>query len=78
MCKDMAAKYCIIYQSLRTSFFVQIKGCVNFHETSPVHKKRLDALDPFVTLEGFLKTTASLSNLIPPVSNYLTNSVNIS
>jgi hypothetical protein len=27
--------------SLPMSFFVRIKGCVNFHETIPVHKKRV-------------------------------------
>jgi hypothetical protein len=37
-CKDTTAQYCV-YLSLRMSFFIQIKGCVNFHETTPVHKK---------------------------------------
>ena len=61
--QDVTAKYCIYDKvpSLPMPFFVRIKGCVNFHETIPAHKKRAEL---FSHLELFLKMTASLSNLI--------------
>jgi hypothetical protein len=40
MCIDTTAKYCI-YLSLCMSCFVRIKGCVNIHETTPVHEKHV-------------------------------------
>jgi len=55
------------------SFFVRIKGCVNFHETIPVHKNAYWCGELFCHWGRFLKTTASRSNLIPPCFYYLTN-----
>ena len=48
------------------SFFVRIKGCVNFRPTTSVHKNAYSCAASFSHWERFLKTTASLSNLIPP------------
>jgi len=76
------------------SFFVVVKGCVNFHEmTSQYIKNAYSHAESLRKWERFLKTTASLSNLIPPcflkttasLSNlippcfyYLTNLVSVS
>ena len=57
------------------SFFVIVKGCVNFHEMTPLHKKRVFERSTVLSREHFLKTTESLSNLIPPYFYYLTNLV---
>ena len=45
MFQDVTAKYSIYDKvpSLLMSFFVRIKGCVNFHEMTPIHKKRVFA-----------------------------------
>jgi len=59
------------------SFFVDVKGCVNFYEMTSVHKKRVSHAESFRKWERFLKTTASLSNLIPPCFYYLTNLVSV-
>jgi hypothetical protein len=43
MFQDVTAKYCI-YDKVPLklmSFFVFVKGCVNFHEMTSVHKKRV-------------------------------------
>jgi len=56
-------------------FFVVVKGCVNFHEMTSVHKNVYSHAESFMKWEHFLKTTASLSNLIPPCFYYLTNLV---
>ena len=49
-------------------FFAGVKGCVNFYETTPLHKKNVSWCDElFWSLGHFLKTTTSFSNLIPPV-----------
>jgi hypothetical protein len=45
MFQDVTAKYCI-YDKVPLklmSFFVVVKGCVNFHEMTSVHKKRVFA-----------------------------------
>jgi len=60
---------------MRVSFFVRLKGCVNFHETTSVHKQRVLTRCVVYQWERFLKMTALLSNLIPPGFYYLTNLV---
>jgi len=57
------------------SFFAVVKGCVNFHEMTSVHKNAYLHAESFRKWERFLKTTASLSNLIPPCFYNLTNLV---
>ena len=57
------------------SFFVIVKGCVNFHEMTPLHKNAYSNAESFSHWELILKTTASLSNLIPLFFYYLTNLV---
>ena len=45
MFQDVSAKYCI-YDKVplkMMSFFDVVKGCVNFHEMTSVHKKRVFA-----------------------------------
>ena len=70
----MTANYCIYDKvpSLTMSFFVRIKGCVNYCTTTSVHKKRVLMCLSFSHWERFLKTTASFSNLIPPCFYNLT------
>ena len=57
------------------SFFVVVKGCVNFYEMTSVHKKCVFARWIISEVGALLKTTAPLSNLIPPCFYYLTNLV---
>ena len=56
-------------------FFIIVKGCVNFHEITLMHKNAYSRAESFSQWERFLKTTLSLSNLIPPCFYYLTNLV---
>ena len=45
MFQDVTAKYCI-YDKVPLklmSFFVVVEGCVNFHDMTSVHKKRVFA-----------------------------------
>ena len=57
------------------SFFIIVKGCANFHEMTPLHKNAYSNAELFCFWEHFLKTTKSLSILIPPCFYYLTNLV---
>ncbi len=57
------------------SFFVVVKGCVNFHEMTSVHKNAYSHAELFMKWERFLKMTASLSNLSSPCFYYLANLV---
>ncbi len=60
------------------SFFVVVKGCVNFHEMTSAQKNAYLHAESFRKLERFLNTTALLLNLIPPCFYYLTNLVSCS
>jgi hypothetical protein len=57
------------------SFFVIVKGCVNFHEITPLHKKRVFERSTVLSLGAFSENDRILSNLIPPYFYYLTNLV---
>ncbi len=79
---DVTAKYCIYDKvpSLPMSFCVRIKGCVNCCTTTSLHEKNAySRAESFSHWERFLKTTASLSNLIPPsFYNNMTSLVSVS
>jgi len=77
--RQKGRRHYLIYRGLRTSLcsrisstpqadvvFVVVKGCVNFDEMTSVHKNTYLHAESFRKWERFLKTTASLSNLIPP------------
>ena len=58
------------------SFLNVVKGCVNFHEMTSVHKNAYLHAELLRKWERVLKMTAPLSNLIPPCFYYLTILVN--
>jgi hypothetical protein len=60
------------------SFFVRIKGCVKLLYGDLSTKSAYSCAESFCHWERFLKTTALLSNLIPPCFYYLTNLVRFS